>query len=177
MQMATTNSTVLKLVNVLSWVIFIGLCIKAGAILISFLVSLLINSDGAKNLYLGLNLYDVYAYDKRHYIQMVSLVLALTGLKAYIAYLVVKIFMKFNLSVPFNQSVGSLIFQISYFALATGIMAMMANAYSKWLRKGGVAVPLEWGSGEILFFAGVIYLIAEVFKKGTELQTENDLTV
>ena len=43
--------------------------------------------------------------------------------------------------------------------------------------KKGVAVPIDWSGSELLLFGGVIYLLALVFKKGAELQTENDLTV
>lgn len=175
--MTTRTLFILKAMNVIFWVIFIGLCIKTGAILISFLVSLFVNSGGAKNLHLGLNLFDLFTFDKLHYVFIVSFIILLTGLKAYIAYLVVKIFLKFKFSSPFKTPVTSLISKISYVALGTGILAILASAYSDWLFKKGIPISQDWGSGEILFFTGVIYIIAQVFKKGTEIQTENELTV
>lgn len=175
--MTTTTSFTLKTMNIIFWVIFIGLCIKTGAILISFFVSLFVSPEGAKDLYLGLNFFDLFIYSKLHYVFIVSFMILLTGLKAYIAYLVVKIFLKFNFSNPFNARVISLISKIGYVALGTGILAILASAYSGWLIEKGIPISLEWGGAEILFFAGVIYIIAQVFKKGTALQTENDLTV
>lgn len=175
--MTTTNSTVLKIMNVLFWIAFIGLCIKTGALLTSFIVSLFVNQEGANDLYLGLSLFDLYSYSKSHYIFTVSLFIVLTGLKAYIAYYVIKIFMKFNLSKPFNSKLSDLFLKISHIALGTGILAIISENYAKWIMKKGIAVPIDWSGGEILLFAGVIYLFALVFKKGTELQTENDLTV
>lgn len=173
----TTNSIILKVMNVLFWIAFIGLCIKTGSILTSFIISHLINSEGAKNLYLGLNLFDLYSYDKLHYTLTVSLLLLLTGLKAYIAYLVVKFFLKFKLSKPFGNDLTDLFLKISYTALGTGILAIIASGYSKWVSKKGISIPIDWSGNEILFFAGVIYLLALVYKKGTDLQMENDLTV
>lgn len=175
--MTTTNSTVLKTMNVLFWIAFIGLCIKTGTILTSFFVSQFVNSSGAKNLYLGLNLFDLYLYDNLHYTFTVSLLIFLTGLKAYVAYLAVKFFMKFKLSKPFSNDLTELFLKISYVSLGTGILAIIANGYSKWVIKKGISVPIDWSGNEILFFSGVIYLLALVFKKGSELQMENDLTV
>ncbi|SFU18946.1 Protein of unknown function [Algoriphagus locisalis] len=175
--MTTTNSTVLKVMNVLFWIAFIGLCIKTGALLTSFIVSLFVNPEGANDLYLGLSLVDLYSYSKSHYIFTASLFIVLTGLKAYIAYYVIKIFMKFNLSRPFNSKLTDLFLKISHIALGTGVLAIIAMNYTKWILKKGVTVPIEWGGSEILLFAGVIYLLALVFKKGSELQTENELTV
>lgn len=175
--MTTTNSTVLKVMNVLFWIAFIGLCIKTGALLTSFIVCLFVNPEGANDLYLGLSLFDLYSYSKSHYIFTASLLIVLTGLKAYIAYYVIKIFMKFNLSKPFNSKLTDLFLKISHIALGTGILAIIAENYAKWIMKKGVSVPIDWGGSEILLFAGVIYLFALVFKKGAELQAENDLTV
>lgn len=176
-QMATKNSFILKAMNVIFWVIFIGLCIKTGAILTSFLISLFIESEAAKDLYLGLNFFGLYTFDKLQYVLLVSIIVILTGLKAYIAFLVVKIFLKFNFSNPFNKRVILIISKISYIALVTGILAILATAYSDWLIKKGIAIPQEWQADEILFFAGVIYIIAQVFKRGIDIQAENELTV
>ena len=175
--MTITKSTVLKIINVLFWIAFIGLCIKTGALLTSFFVSLFVNSEAASDLYLGLGLFDLYSFSNPHYIFTVSMLIALTGLKAYIAYYVIKIFMKFNLSKPFNNKLTDLFLKISHIALGTSILAIIAENYAKWIVKKGVAVPIDWSGSELLLFGGVIYLLALVFKKGAELQTENDLTV
>lgn len=175
--MTRTDSTILKIMNVLFWIVFIGLCIKTGALLISFFVSLFINPEAARDLYLGLNLQDLYAYSKSQYIFTATLFIVLTGQKAYIAYYVIKIFIKFNLSKPFNSKLSDLFLKISHTALGAGVLAIISVNYAKVIMKKGVDIPIDWGGSEILLFAGVIYLFALVFKKGTALQTENDLTV
>jgi hypothetical protein len=175
--MTATNSTILKVMNVLFWIIFIGLCIKTGAILTSFIVSLFVNSAGATDLYLGLDLSELYSYDRGYYVLTVSLLLALSGLKAYIAYLIVRFFMKFKLSKPFGRELTDIFLSISYVSLATGVLAILSGGYAKWIAKKGVSVPIDWSGSEILFFSGVIYLLALVYEKGTDLQMENELTV
>ena len=179
--MKTKTKQILATMNFMAWIIFIGLCIKTGAILYSFFVSLVINPVGAKNLYLGLNLSDLYNFNIWHYAAIVSLIIFLSGLKAYIFYLVTKIFLKINFVHPFSTDVSLLISRISYVALGIGILTLAANGYAEWLIKRGVTFPdLQahlGGGGEFLFFAGVVFFIAQVFKKGIEIQSENELTV
>ena len=163
--------------NVLFWLVFIGFCIKTGALFLSFFLSLFINTEAAKDLYLGLNLFELFTYSKSHYIIVGSLLIVLTGLKANMAYYVIKIFMKFNLSKPFKGRLSNLFLKISHLALGAGILAIISRYYTREILKQGIAIPIDWSGNEILFFAGVIYLFALVFKKGAELQTENDLTV
>ncbi|HEX2534257.1 MAG TPA: DUF2975 domain-containing protein, partial [Chitinophagaceae bacterium] len=159
------------------WILFIGLCIQTGATLISFFVSLFINREGAADLYLGLNLSELYAFSTWHYVSLVSFLLVLPALKAFIAYLVVKIFMKFNAAQPFSAPLSALISRISHMALGVGVLSLIAQGYARWLAKKGIAVPVDWDSSEFLFLAGIIFIIAQVFKKGIALQTENELTV
>ena len=175
--MTTNTSVLLKAMNVIFWILFIGLCIQTGALLISFFVSLFIHSEGASDLYMGLDLSSLYSFDLRHYVSMMSLIIFLSAMKAYLAFLVVRIFMKFSFSSPFNARVIALISSISHLALGAGIVAFIAEGYDKWLFKKGVSIDQSWDSGAFLFLAGIIFIIAEVFKKGYELKKENDLTV
>jgi hypothetical protein len=171
------NATVLKIMHFIFWLVFIGLCIKTGAIVVSFIVSLWVNSVGAKDLYMGLDLSSVMVLHRWHYIHIVSLLITVHVLKAYMAYIIIKIFMKFNVAKPFESGIQKQILKISYVAFSTGIVALISASYSKWLLKKGATIPVDWAANEILFFAGIIYIIALVFEKGTELQTEQDLTV
>ena len=179
--MKTKTKKILIAMNIISWIIFIGLCIKTGAILYSFFVSLFINPEGAKNLHLGLNLSDLYRFNIWHYDAIVILIIFLSGLKAYLFYLVIKIFLKINFVHPFSTGVSLLISRISYVALGIGILTLAGNSYCEWLIKKGVALPnlQEYlGAGaEYLLLGGIIFMIAQVFKRGIEIQSENELTV
>ena len=58
---------ILKLMHILTWIVFIGLCIKTGVILISYLVSIN-NPEASKNLFGGLNLYQYYNFSFRVFV-------------------------------------------------------------------------------------------------------------
>jgi hypothetical protein len=175
--MATKTSVILKTMNVLFWIIFIGLCINTGTILYSFFVSMAINPVAAQNLNMGLDLSGLYHYGIEHYAIIVTMLIVLTGLKAWIGYWLVRIFIELKLEKPFSDGIYRIFTRISWIALCAGILAIVAQAYSEWLMKRAVEIPVDWAYAEILFFAGVIYLIALVFRKGFELQSENELTV
>lgn len=168
---------ILEILKVVAWILFIGLCINTGAMLISFLISLFVNPEGAKNLYLGMNMSELLAYGKWHYITMASLIVILSGLKAYLLFQVIKIVSKINLSHPFSPYIAGLISKMSGIALQIGITAFIAITYAKWLMKKGVHFTFEGGEVEFLFLAGILFVIAIVFKRGIELQSENELTI
>ncbi len=65
--MAGRTSLILKTMNVIFWVIFIGLCISTGSILYSYFVSMAINPVASRNLYIGVNLFHIYEYSTMHY--------------------------------------------------------------------------------------------------------------
>ena len=179
--MKTGAKQVLSFMNIISWIVFIGLCIKTGAILYSFFVSLVINPEGSKNLHLGLNLSALYRYNTGHYAALVSFILVLSVLKAWLFYLVIKIFLKLNLVQPFSEEVSKLIAGISHVALEIGIITLVATSYCERLMKKGVDFPdmqsYLGGAAEFLLLGGIIFIIAEVFKRGIEIQSENELTV
>jgi hypothetical protein len=62
-------------------------------------------------------------------------------------------------------------------ALAAGLIAWAANGYAVWLGKMAGVIRYHWPAAEFLLLAGVVFTIAQVFKRGIELQAENDLTV
>ncbi|MGZ0015862.1 DUF2975 domain-containing protein [Yeosuana sp. AK3] len=170
---------VLMIMKVISWIIFIGLCIKAGTLIISSSVSLFVNPEAAKDLYLGLNLFTLYEFDMGHYIGIVLLLILLATLKAFIFYLVIKIFLKFDLKQPFTNCRANLISKISYVCLFTGMLSMVANKYDVWLitHRIGTHIPLDFGNEGLLFMSGILFIVAYIFKYGVEIQSENDLTV
>ncbi|MGC1205811.1 MAG: DUF2975 domain-containing protein [Flavobacteriaceae bacterium] len=168
---------VLSVMKVVSWVIFIGLCINTGAIIISFLVSLFVNPEAASDLYINLNMSKLYEYNLWYYISMMSLIIALLALKAYIFFLVIKIFSKIHVNNPFSSNVAALVYKISYVALSIGVMSIIASSYKMWLVKKDFITPISFGSQEFLFMAGILFVVAFIFKRGVEIQNENELTI
>ncbi len=172
-----TTKQILEVLKVVAWVIFIGLCIRTGAIIITAMVSLFVSPEGAKNLYSGLNLSGLMAYNQGYYLAMVSLIVFLSGLKAYLFYLVIIIMSKISISHPFSEQTTSLILKLSVVSLQIGILAVITSSYAKWLMKKSAQFSFDGGGTEFLFLAGILYVITQIFKRGIELQKEHELTI
>lgn len=178
--MTKKNDFILKALNVASWIIFVGLCIEAGALIFNFILTLF-KPIATHNIYNGLDLSEMYENQFAHFIGVLSFVVVLSLLKAYLFYLVVKIFMKLNLVKPFDVEIAKLIEKISFEAFAIAIVSIVAHQYTKMLIQSGYEVShveKYWNdTAAFLMMAAIIFVISQVFKKGIELQNENDLTV
>jgi hypothetical protein len=178
--MKKKNDFILKALNVISWIIFIGLCIEAGALIFNFVLTLF-NPIATHNIYKGLDLSDLYENHFAQFIGVLSFVVVLSLLKAYLFYLVVRIFMKLNLVKPFTVEIANLIEKISIEAFAIALVSIIAHQYIKRLIQSGYEVShieTYWNdTAAFLMMAAIIFVISQIFKKGIELQNENDLTV
>lgn len=96
-------------------------------------------------------------------------------------YVVIQLLMKLDLTKPFSMYVANKIMLISYYALSIGIIGHLAREVSKYLMHHDYKVDnlsQFWPDSEAyIFMAAVVYVIGRIFKKGVEIQTENDLTV
>lgn len=178
--MSKKNDFILKALNVVSWIVFIGLSIEAGALLFNFILTLF-KPIAANNIYKGLNLSALYELNFSQYIGVMSFAIVLSLMKAYLFYLVVKIFMKLNLVKPFNVEIAKLIERISFEAFSIAIVSIIAHQYTKRLIQSGNEldnVGQYWDdTAAFMMMAAIIFVISQIFKKGIELQNENDLTV
>ena len=167
---------ILTTMNVLAWITFFGLLVKAGAILFSFSVSI-VNPEAAKNLYMDLNLSNIREYDFWHYTGIVSLLVAILLIEAYTAYLVTKVLSKIKMTNPFTVEVVTIMERISYFIFGTWVVVIIYDAQIGWLSKNVQGLEGHYISGEFILLAGVVFVFSQIFKKGVEIQSENDLTI
>lgn len=175
--MSTTR--ILKIMKIISWIVFIGLCIQAGALLISSFISVFINNEAVNNLYLGLDLSQLQAFSMSHYKMFVVFVVVLAILKAYTFYWVIKLFAKIDLDYPFTIITADSISKIGYVSLSIGIISILVNGYYLWLLKQAFITMPSFiiGGKSYLFLGGIILITAFIFKRGVELQDENNLTI
>lgn len=183
MEIKIGTQQMLKLLQILSWIIFIGLCIEAGGLLFNTGYALY-KPIVAKYFWNGADLSALYSYNKSHFITQTALMSIVTILKAVIFYLIVKLFYdkKFNMAKPFHPAVTSFVFNVAYLCLGAGIFSFWGAKFAAWLVTKGIPMPdihfLGIGAADVwLFMAVVLIVIGQVFKKGTELQTESELTV
>ncbi|MES2628529.1 MAG: DUF2975 domain-containing protein [Bacteroidota bacterium] len=171
---------VLTLMHIGAWIAFIGLSIDAGALLTSLVVGA-INPDILDRLYPTFDLVALYQLGSDHFFVILSLITLAAALKAYMFYLLIMIAMKINFIHPFSLPIYRLIARISLIGIIIWVLVLAVTLRFAQLTKAGLNLPdmdryLEGGS-EYLLFAGMIFLIAQVFKRGIEIQLENELTV
>ncbi|VXA92380.1 conserved membrane hypothetical protein [Flavobacterium sp. 9AF] len=178
--MKTNKNVVFIALQIISWIIFIGLSIEAGALLVNFIISVF-KPELIQNLYEKMDLSSVYNENKFIFYGMYSFALYISVLKAVMFYFVILLVQKIDLSQPFNRFVSEKISKISYMALSIGIISIIATQIGKNMMHHGYdfdRLSKYWSdSTGFILMAAVVYIIALIFKKGIELQEENDLTV
>ncbi len=178
--MSKTNNYIFTGLKIVAWVIFVGLCIEAGGLIVNFIFSVY-NPEFVQNLYQKLDLSEMYERSKWTFFGMYSFILIISILKAVLFYVVIILVTKINLSKPFNKFVSIQISQISYYTLSIGLLSYIARQTAKNLQHRGYQIDQLnqfWADSQaFILMAAVVYVIATIFSKGVEIQNENDLTV
>lgn len=167
--------------HVLCWFLFVGICLKAGTLLFSGIVSMTVSDLAAKNLFMGLDLLPLLLQNQFHYIMLSAFITLLWSAQAFLVYLVLRIFAKINFMHPFSIDIANLVSRISYVALAIGLATLFIKHYVDWLNAKVVYLSnvqsYLTGGAEFILLGIIIFVISQVFKRGIEIQTENELTV
>ena len=178
--MSKRNNFIFKGLHIVAWVIFVGLCIEAGGFIVNFVFSIY-NPEFVRNLYQKLDLSQMYNSNKWAFFGIYSFILFISILKAYLFYIVIVLLSKLDLSKPFNTFVSDQITKMSYYTFSIGILSYIARQTTNNLEHHGYNIGNLngfWADGQaFIIMAAVIYVIATIFKKGVEIQNENDLTV
>lgn len=172
----TKTSRILSLLNIVAWVAFVGFMVQAGAILFSYTVTCF-KPDAAKNLYKGLDMSALYHFNFTYYTLHMAFLIVLLVMKSLVWYLVIKTLSGIRQHNPFNTGTSLMLLTISYVLFATWILGVINNAYNGWLIKQVSDLADGSSTDSFLFMAGLVFIIAQIFKYGVELQSENELTV
>ena len=178
--MSQTNNFVFKGLKIVTWIIFVGLCIEVGGLIVNFIFSLF-KPEFIQNLYQKLDLSQMYNRSKLVFFSMYSFILFIAILKAYLFYIVIKLMHNINLTKPFNNFVSKQISLISYYTLSIGLLSYIARQSAKNLQHYGYSIDIlnqYWADSQaFVLMAAVIYIIATIFSKGVEYQEEIEETV
>jgi hypothetical protein len=174
----------LKALNILSWLTFIKLCIQAGGYLFNTIYVLAINEIGAHKFWNKIDLSSLLNHSKSDFITLTSLMIIVSLLKAILFYLIVKVFhdKKINLKRPFNTGLERYIIKSAYVCFAIAIISSQGIKRYDWLISKQVFIPsiqdLGFGGADVWqLMCLILFVFAQLLKRGIELQTENDLTV
>jgi hypothetical protein len=182
--MNKTNDYLLKGLYAISWIIFIGLCIDAGGVLTNTVYAIFFNASIASSFWNHIDLYNLFNTNQSSFITLTTLMSIVGVLKVVLFYIIIKIFhdKKLDFNNPFNETLGKYIVNIAYCAIGIGLFSMWGSDIAEWLIGKGEKLPtiskLKLGGADVWFFMGFIILIfAKIFKKGIEIQSDNDLTI
>jgi hypothetical protein len=165
---------VLEILKVVAWILFFGLCSSTVVLILVTVLEVLRNQITSDEISTTGRL---YWYSKWHFGTFNFLLILISVLKAYLFFLVVKLISGLNLSHPFSKPIARYLSKMSEIALQIGITIVIVHIYAKWLMKSGVQLTYSGGETEFLFLAGILFVIAQIFKRGIELQSENELTI
>lgn len=178
--MSKTNNLVFWGLYIVAWLIFVGLSIEAGGLIVNFFFSLY-KPEFVQNLYQTLDLTEMYKDSRLTFFGVYSFILIISILKACLFYTVIRLMHKMDLSKPFNTFVAKQISYISYYTLLIGLLSYIARQLTKNLMHHNFvtdSLNQFWADSQAFILMGaVIYIIATIFKKGVDIQNENDLTV
>lgn len=183
MEFRITTRQVLQLMLILSWILFIGLCIEAG-LFITHAIMTLVSPGTVQHLWQEADLSALFNTNQNHYFVVLTIQSIITVLEALLFYQVIRLLMRKDLrfAQPFNAPVRRCINVVTYISFLIALFSSGGARFVGWLRSSGISMPdthdLKLGGGDVwLLMTVILFVIGQVFKRGIELQTENELTV
>ena len=177
--MKTKTETILIVSKILALLGAIWYSILCGSQMLS-LVASFINPDWAKRTYeVDLNIFRIREHSISFYVYAMCLTIVVSALKALIWFVVFGLLSKLKLQTPFSMEVEKKLERIAYLLLGVWIVgSIFWKIYLYYLSGAtGMQLPASKIEDEYLFMAGIIFIISQVFKRGIEIQEENQLTV
>ncbi|RZJ34017.1 MAG: DUF2975 domain-containing protein [Flavobacterium sp.] len=166
--------------HVLAWIFFIAMCFEAGSYMFNMIFTLGFRPLAADYF----KLTDLYTFNKDYFALLLTVMTLVAVLKTLTLYRIVKIFTdrKLDLKMPFSNEFADFIFALSHFTLAIGLSSIMGMKVVEWISDQNIFVPdaqyLRMSGADVwLFMSAVLYVIAQIFKRGVEMQAENELTI
>lgn len=178
--MSKTNNFVFWSLYAVAWLIFVGLSIEAGGLIINFIYSLY-KPVVVQNLYQKLDLMPVLDKSKWLFFGIYGFILSISLLKTILFYIIIVLMHKMDMKKPFSTFVSKQILKVSYLTLSIGIIGYLAKKITSSVNHYGFStdhLDQFWVDSQAFILMGaVVYIIAVIFKKGVDIQNENDLTV
>ncbi|MBK9737045.1 MAG: hypothetical protein IPO92_19660 [Saprospiraceae bacterium] len=167
--MKLNSDVVLKVLKVLTWAGFLGLCVKAGSLLFSYSVSMFFNPIGAKNLYMGLDLSQLKEQSSSEYSILFFFIFLIIALQVLMFFVLLQIFKHINLVSPFDEKIRKLILNLSMLTFGIGLLSKLTVGFSSRFISQGMSFPHLFEHIDIgdsfVFFAGILFFISVIFKR------------
>ncbi len=158
---------------------FVKYSIDCGAQLTHFVASF-INTDWASRTYqVNMDIFNIREHSIWYYSYAMCLNIAVSALQAIIWYVVFDLLSKLKLQTPFSMQVEKKLETIAFLSLGVWIVSSIFwEIYTYYLLQDtGIQLPANNNGDEYFFMAGIVYIISQIFKRGIEIDDENQLTV
>jgi len=179
LNMKIKTETILTVSKYLALLGGVGCSILWGSQLVTLIASF-INPEWAKHTYqVDLNLYGIREHSIGFYVCAMILTISVSVLKALFWYKIFELLSELKLQTPFSREVVIKLERMAFIMFSVWmISSIFWKTYTFYLTQAtGIQLPIRNTDDEYLFMAGIIYIISQIFKRGIELQEENQLTV
>lgn len=167
---------ILTLLRVGAWIVYIGAIVRSVMIPVSFVLSRLKGEND---------------FQSNHFwpaLSIFSLLWVISILHVQVWEKVKDILTEINLKNPFTMLTAHRLISTGYLLLSIWIISFIGKNYVQYLQKSLTGTTEFMRSfdysligfdadGVYLLNAGIVYIIAQVFRRGVELQQENELTI
>ena len=184
MEITRKTKNLITLLSVICWVIFVGLCVEAGGFIVNGVLTHFLNAENANKLWQQADLSALYKFDVGHFTAISIFICLVAIMKVILFYFIIKISSSknFNIQKPFNIEMYQFMNRIAYLCFAIGLFARAGTKYAQWLSEKGVLLPdinkMGIAGADVWLFMGItLIVITQIFKRGVEIQSENELTV
>ncbi|RFS16915.1 DUF2975 domain-containing protein [Emticicia sp. C21] len=174
--MKTRTQSILQVVRIIALIGYIGAIIHGLRIIIPYIIGFFTETIATDT---GTGLDHLRQPHLFIYISLMALVIAIAIIKIEIWNTLRNIIEKLNLHSPFSMEVASSIQKMSYTILTLGALFLGGDIYLGYIADTitGINLTIFKTDYQYLLSAGIVYVIAQIFKRGLELQEENELTV
>ncbi|WP_167618046.1 DUF2975 domain-containing protein [Maribellus sediminis] len=176
MKVNTRTEQILTVLKILAWVAFFGFAVSAVLFLSSY-ISGFWNSINIFDIKEAPNLLQLRQENFGLYTILMAFSLIMALLKAIVWWMVAKIIDKIKIDNPFSMEVVHQLEYISYSLFTIWVLSVTGGGFIAWLGDKAGHLNDSWNKGPFLFMAGLVFVISQIFKRGVEIQSENDLTV
>jgi hypothetical protein len=177
--MKTRTEKILVILRILAMLGAVKFSIDWGAQLTNFVASF-INPEWAKHTYqINMDIFNIREKSVAFYSWGMCIGIATAALKAAIWFVVFDLLTKLKMQTPFSMEVEKKLERIAFLSLGVWVIgSVFWNMYVYYLQQStDVKLPANSSLDEYFFMAGMVYIISQIFKRGIEIEEENQLTV
>lgn len=184
MEIKISAKTIFIILQIILWIIFVGLAIEGAGLLVKTIATLSLNPEDADKFWKAIDLTNIYRFNESQYVMLSSIIIIVIFLKVILFYCIIRISLNknFNITTPFNKVFRNFLLTLAYLSLGIGFFSSWGVKVVSALSANGLELQdiqqlkID-GDGVWFFMTVILFVIAQIFKKGIELQEESELTI